>query len=65
MAEQATARIRVTATDVATGDSETHEIWHDYCIVAAGGAEVTHVQVHAKSDGTATHVITVKGVRRG
>lgn len=57
--------IRVTATDVANGDSSTQDIWDDYCIVAAGSAEVTHFQVHANSDGTATHVITVKGVRRG
>lgn len=63
MAEQ--PPIRVTATDPATGDSKVQEIWNDYCMVAAGSAEVTNVQVHSKDDGTATHVITVKGVRRG
>lgn len=57
--------IRVTATDPATGESDTQEIWNDYCLIAAGSAEVTSFQVHAKADGTATHVITVKGVRRG
>jgi len=57
--------IRVTATEVATGDSGVQEIWDDYCLVTAGAAEVTGVQVHHKADGTATHVITVKGVRRG
>lgn len=57
--------INVTATDPATGDSDTQKIWNDYCMVTAGTAEVTNVQVHAKDDGTATHVITVKGVRRG
>lgn len=56
--------IRVTATDVKTGDSLTQEIWDDYCLVTAGGCEETNVTVHYKSDGTQTHVITVKGVRR-
>lgn len=59
------AVIRVTAIDVETGDEGVEEIWDDYCIVAAGTAEVTNVQVHRKPDGTATHVLTVKGVRRG
>jgi hypothetical protein len=57
--------IRVTATDPATGDSDTMQIGNDYCLVTAGSAEVTGVTVHHKSDGTQTHVITVKGVRRG
>lgn len=61
----ADSTIRVTATDTATGDSGTHEIWDDYCMVTAGGCEVTGVTVHHKDDGTQTHVITVKGVRRG
>lgn len=56
--------IRVTATDVATGDSGVHEIWDDYCLVTAGSCEATNVTVHHKADGTQTHVITVKGVRR-
>lgn len=57
--------VRVTCTDLANGDSESQEIWDDYCLVAVGSAYVDNFQVHAKSDGTATHVITVKGVRRG
>lgn len=57
--------VLVTATDPGTGDSDTQRIWDDYCLVAAGSAEVANIQVHAKSDGTATHVITIKGVRRG
>jgi hypothetical protein len=57
--------IRVTATDAETGESDVQSIWDDYCLVTAGAAEVTNIQVHAKDDGTATHVITVKGVRRG
>lgn len=58
-------KIRVTATDLETGESDTHEIWDDYCLVSAGSADVTSVATYAKSDGTTTHVITVKGVRRG
>lgn len=57
--------VRVTATDVATGRSTSQEIWDDYILVTAGGCEATNVTVHNKTDGTQTHVITVKGVRRG
>jgi len=57
-------KIQVTATDPATGDSDIQEIWDDYCLVAAGTAEVTYINVTAKSDGTETHVVTIKGVRR-
>lgn len=57
--------IHVVATDPTTGESDVQDIWDDYCLVVAGTAEVTDFQVHASPDGTATHVITVKGVRRG
>ncbi|MCR1785329.1 hypothetical protein KVF89_22505 [Nocardioides carbamazepini] len=57
--------IDVTARDTANGDSKTQTIRDDYCLVAAGTAEVTSIQVYAKDDGTSTHVVTVKGVRRG
>lgn len=57
--------IRVTCTDLKTGDSEAQDMWDDYCLITAGSAEMTDVQVYRKSDGTVTHVITVKGVRRG
>lgn len=56
--------IRVTATDVATGHSIEHEIWDDYVLTTAGGCQDTHIAVYHKADGTETHVITVKGVRR-
>ena len=56
--------IRVTATDVQRDYSVTQEIWDDYILVTAGGCQETHVTVHHKADGTQTHVITVKGVRR-
>lgn len=58
------AAVRVTATDLATGDSDDQDIWDDYCIVTAGGCDVTNVGVHYKADGTQTHILTVKGVRR-
>lgn len=57
--------IEITARDTASGDSDTMTIRNDYCLVTAGAAEVTSVNVHHKADGTQTHVITVKGVRRG
>lgn len=63
--EQSTDLVRITATDLATGDSDSHEVWDDYVIVAVGSAEVTNFQVTAAADGSATHVITVTGVHRG
>lgn len=57
--------IRVTATDLDhPDDSMSREIHNDYVIVCAGDCDVTNVTVHLKADGTETHVITVKGVRR-
>lgn len=53
--------IRVTVTDLETGESETQEIWNDYVIVAAGACEVTNIQTYPT---VGTHVLTVKGVKR-
>lgn len=55
--------IRVTVTDPDTGDTETQDVADNYVLVTAGTAEVTGIDVHRKADGTATHVITVKGLR--
>lgn len=55
------ARIRVTVTDLDTGDSEEAVISDDYVITCAGTAYVGHVQAYASG----THVITVKGRKRG
>lgn len=55
------ARIEVTARDLGTGDSETVVIADDYVLTCAGSARVTYVQAYANG----THVITVKGVKRG
>jgi hypothetical protein len=60
-----TGGIRVTATDLdRPEDSDSNEIMDNYVIVCAGSCEVTNVNVHHKADGTSTHVITVKGIRR-
>lgn len=59
------AQIHVTAHDPQTGDAETQVITDNYVVVTAGTAELSDIQVHQKSDGTITHVITVKGIRRG
>lgn len=51
----------VTARDIATGESETQTILHDYCLVTSGDCYVADIAV--RPDGT--HFITVKGVQRG
>lgn len=53
--------IRVTITDLATGDSQSADIMDDYVLITAGTARQTAVQVYPKSG---THVLTVKGVKR-
>jgi hypothetical protein len=52
--------IRITATDLDAGDSDSKVIWNDYVLTCAGSCYVDHVQAYANG----THVITVKG-RRG
>jgi hypothetical protein len=49
--------IRVTATDLDTGDEESIVIWDDYNIVVAGSCYIAHAQVSANG----THVLTIKG----
>jgi hypothetical protein len=57
--------ITVTAQDDQyPGDRGTKTIWDDYVLVCAGRAQLAHVNVSTAADGTQTHVITVKGVRR-
>lgn len=57
--------IRVSAVDLDhPEDQSSCEIIDDYVIVAAGRCEVTYTNVVFKADGTQTHTITVKGVRR-
>lgn len=57
---KSTKGIRVTCTDLDTGESESQVIHDDYVLVCAGSCYRHHVQAHANG----THVITVKG-RRG
>lgn len=58
--------IRVTATDLDDpAESGSRVIHNDYVLITAGGCEVSSVQVFNKADGTQTHQVTIKGVRRG
>jgi len=52
--------IKVTATDLETGDEQSVVIWDDYNIVCAGSCYVAHVQASANG----THVLTIKGRRQ-
>lgn len=59
------AGIRVTATDLQhPEDTDTAEIMDDYVLICAGRCQRTYVQVSRAKDGSETHVITVKGIRR-
>lgn len=49
--------IRVTCTDLATGESESQEIWNDYLIITAGNRYVSGVQWYP---GKGTAVVTIK-----
>lgn len=53
--------IQVTVIDLDSGDTETQVISDDYVITCAGSAYVDGVQTYANG----THVITVKGRKRG
>lgn len=58
--------IRVTATDLDhPEETGTVEIMDDYALTCAGSCWRSYVQVSRAKDGTETHVITVKGIRRG
>lgn len=50
--------IRVTVTDLATGEQESQEIRDDYVVVCAGSCHVAHTQVFPSSG---THQLTIKG----
>lgn len=50
--------IRVTVEDLATGESETQEIYNDYVIVCAGTCHVAHVNDYPTKG---TQVLTIKG----
>lgn len=53
-------QIRVTVTDLLTGESETAEVGDNYILVCAGSAYRDGIQIYPTKG---THVITVKGVK--
>lgn len=57
-----TQGIRVTATDLETGEESTAEIMDNYVIITAGTCHVAHEQW---SDGGRTVQLTIKGGRNG
>ena len=54
-------QIRITVTDLETGEEEVAEIADDYVLICAGSAFTGGIQTYP---GKGTHVITVKGLRR-
>jgi hypothetical protein len=60
-AAEGPARIRVTVTDEQTGDHDSAVITDTYVLTCAGSCYRAGVTAHANG----THVITVKGVKRG
>jgi hypothetical protein len=54
-------RLKVTAEDLGTGDSESVVISDDYVLICAGSCYQAEVQADLAAG---THVITVKGVKR-
>lgn len=57
-------QVRVTCTDLESGESDSVDIGDNYVLVTAGRCEQTYVNVTYCADGSETHVITVKGARR-
>jgi hypothetical protein len=51
--------IRVTVTDLDTGESDSKVIWDDYVLICAGSCYRHAVQAYG-----ATHVVTIKGRRQ-
>ena len=49
--------IRITVTDINTGDSETVEIENDYVVICQGDRHVAHTRFVPT---TGTHIITIK-----
>jgi hypothetical protein len=55
--------VKVTVSHPEQG-AETVEVTDNYVLICAGTAYRHGVVVHNHKDGTATHVITVKGIKR-
>lgn len=58
-------QVEVTCRDLESGESDSVQITDNYVLVTAGRCEQTYINVTYCADGTETHVITVKGARRG
>lgn len=55
-------RLKITVTDVVTGEVLGEKvIYDDYIVVCAGHPYLAHTQVHANG----THVLTIKDTGRG
>jgi hypothetical protein len=48
--------VRITVTDLETGEEEAVEIRDDYLLVCVGDCYVSHTNVHANG----THILTIK-----
>ena len=55
------APIKVIVVDPETGDFDETEITDDYVITVAGSCYIHHVAAYANG----THVVTIKGRKRG
>ena len=56
-----TAVLRVTVTDLVTGDEQTKAILdHDYLVITTGDCYVANTQIFPAKG---THVLTIKGQR--
>jgi hypothetical protein len=63
--EAVASGIRVTATDLDNPqDTGSVEVMDNYVLICAGTCEQTYAQVSYAKDGTQTHVITIKGIRK-
>jgi len=50
-------QIRVTITDLETGEEDVVEVGDDYLLICAGSCYLHHVQAYKNG----THVLTIKG----
>ena len=56
--------IKVTATDLETGHTETQTIWDDFIILVAGNRYVSNVQHHSEAGTTVVSIKTRREAER-
>jgi len=56
--------VRVTVRDLASGAGDEAVIADDYVLVTSGTCHRTHTNVSHAKDGTQTHVVTIRGIRK-